>query len=430
MRLLTNLKTHGHNVHDSRHHIEHVDADFACRCAVHVHRRDPSHSLGTFRARIRHLGRTVDSGQVQGRSTRVIRGGFCTAIAAIGLLFAFPVNAEVLWTNLDQVVTNPNNIMNTGSFNYTEPQPSCLDGQDSYSTWTFTTSSRAITISSIRMEMKLRYNPVLGWPDLSTKIQLHGSTHPATIYEVNGDTAVSDTTTTVSYVFPSGLLPSFQAGETITFDIAEVYPGLQPGDYPFVSILDGISSTDENQELSPKTQWLCGGASSSGEVDGAIYGVFRMEINGTEGYSGLIGTDEMPESTYDGRFSELIPTIGFSTGSANYGQGHFADRFRGIFGYSTSSFPLCFVDPWINLIDTFESLSNVSQSSKSLQISGGIVSSTYSFSLNSASGTLAAIGAKPFFDQFKPFVIALGWLMFGFYIFRDLFSPKENDETL
>jgi len=154
------------------------------------------------------------------------------------------------------------------------------------------------------------------------------------------------------------------------------------------------------------------------------------QLNGTFQDNGSNPVD-VPTSTYDGTYSDLLPGIGFGTGTAVLPSGIYSAKFSNMFGSATGTFPLCMVAPWIAFLDVFQGFTQVQQSATTIVLTSPLGGDTIVLSLASASSTFAAIGLKNVLDLLLPFLEGLAWLTFGVVVFRRIFmNESESNETL
>jgi len=444
MSLFTNQTKHGHNVHDGRGRIGNFDADLACRRAVLVHHRDYSGAARARRGWLRRVGNSCNSALLPLRSTQVastIQKGVKVAMAVlIGLSFASPAFAlDPLFDNTSFEDPDPTHFV-AMTYNWKEStDPTCIDsavyvnitnttGQDwliyqvqfpRASTWNsapnpqFSTSPPLPTARIYTSSTEWTGVANSSWTPTSTFGEIFDFTSPAIIHDGqqmgliidNGNLAVA-TSTGGTY----GAV-GYKVGRVI-----DVGWGVDTGGaYSYITYNDscGFKTTpDGHAAFTPSFKLFGYGA----DLD--------------EGGSGSTSTNPIPSSTYDGTFSGSTPSLSWSvSGTPSISATYFSQKFVGMFG-ATSSFPMCVVDPFVNLIDVIRGATLGDQPSASIVMAGAMGAGTSTFSLTSASSVAASIGLKNITDLLFPFMQACAWLGFGIYVFRSLIVGDEPDETL
>jgi hypothetical protein len=136
--------------------------------------------------------------------------------------------------------------------------------------------------------------------------------------------------------------------------------------------------------------------------------------------------ESLPTSTYDGTFSELLPTIGFGSDALMSSSTNWTGHLNAMIGSATGTFPLCFVSPLFQLMDYFQG-SMATGTSETIVISGGMFP-TSTFSMEGVNPILADMGIKPYADVVFPVVEGLLWLYFGWCIFTAVFATGSSSE--
>jgi len=430
MNVTLNTKKHGHNVHDKRGGVGDNDADLACRRAVLVHRRDHPDFARAGRGWLRGLGHPAHSSDVPLRSQIVQLASLCTAVL-LGLSFAFPTfgaSPTLIMSSTSTIDAIP--LVSVASrYNETTSAP-CTYAKMVWS-WTATEDS-FIT----KLTINAKTSPASGNDPFSVDAYLFAWTQ--TMHDVNAVPIIvyadnytqwTGTPTTTSFTFSSPILTAL-AGQKLYFEVGPSLeiPQYEGGGGPFSSnaiVVDRASSTHSNASTTDSIFLGHPNECTTPNTDPFFKPAFALY-----GYV-LAGAEppgsSVPTSTYDGTYSEFLPTIGFTTSSPNLPGGIFTGKINNMFGAAAVTFPLCVVTPWIAFMDVLQGFTSVPQTANSMQINGLMGAPTTTLSLGSASTTFAQIGLKPILDLLIPFLEAMAWLSLGYFIFADLFT-KPNDD--
>lgn len=97
---------------------------------------------------------------------------------------------------------------------------------------------------------------------------------------------------------------------------------------------------------------------------------------------------------------------------------------------TANSFPMCLVNPFIELMNTFQAITETEQTEQAINIGGILGSNTTTLSLATISTTLETTGAKNLIETIIDFVEILLWASFGLWLFNRLFLSSKETETL
>jgi len=440
MSLFTKPMKHGHNVHDGRRGIRNNDAHESRRRAVLVHRRDHPDFARACSGRVRGVGHPRGASLLPFRSASLGRKiKECAKVATavlIGLSFASPAFAlDTIFDNTNEGYTD--NFVGM-TYNWNNPShPECSRAQvyvnlvnHSDQDWLIyrVVFPQAKTFTDAGLSTQFNYNPTA---------QIYTT---STVWHGVANTTWTPTSSPRAIDFSSPAI--IHAGEEMgmTIDNPAIFTPTSTPDYRAQSLLvQRTTSTvfgDSTGGVYAYLRYSAGCGLGSGPVVGDPYGptpVFRLEGYGADldtGGGGSTSTTPIPTSTYDGTFSGSTPSLSWSvSGTPSISATYYSQKFAGMFG-ATSSFPLCVVDPFINLVDVIHGATLGNQPSASLVIAGAMGSGTSTFSLGSASSVAASVGLRNITDLLFPFLEACAWLGLGVYIFRDLFAAKEEPDTL
>lgn len=99
-------------------------------------------------------------------------------------------------------------------------------------------------------------------------------------------------------------------------------------------------------------------------------------------------------------------------------------RFESFVGEAADTFPLCLTTPWFNLFDLL--IANT-QSNSYIGYTVEVFGSSTTFNLSAAPDTFATIGLEGPYNMIIEFLQGVGWLTFGWFIFRDVFWKGHNE---
>ncbi len=134
-------------------------------------------------------------------------------------------------------------------------------------------------------------------------------------------------------------------------------------------------------------------------------------------------------------YTEFFPTFtwGQSTSTGNgTATTTYESLLNTILGSATSSFPMCLINPWISLLDTFRGLSDGNLGQQTLVVGTKMGGENLTLNIDLGSVTNTTEGATSSFltiiEMATAFFISMGWATFGVMVFVDLFvKPRETN---
>jgi len=162
-------------------------------------------------------------------------------------------------------------------------------------------------------------------------------------------------------------------------------------------------------------------------INGDLLESITPETHATARVGTILGAVPLPTSMYsNATMTQYLPTLGWSNDSASSSQvGTYQSHLNEMLGTATATFPLCLSYPWFGLVDVIERQTFVDQQSvQGLTLSSGMVPTT-TIDLSSFPSWIADTGMKDTIDTISTYAQALAWLLFGLFVFEDLFKPKD-----
>lgn len=406
MRLLltTLLATYGHYVHGCSDRKLNEHADGSSRRAVHLRNCDLARPARPRSLGLRNLGAEMDHPQDEARPLKgrvQLKIGFAIACFVMGTLFALPTKA-----------TTFNNI-NFESIGAQNTEISRVSYNSTYRFFDTFYDKSEIPIHYIE---NISFQTAVATGSAPKEVTIEITSDQGTWSDTITVADTSYTTSTISFTdaysedgtWVFSFRPNFTDVGTQNFFAATQTSGILSNLYTECPNKDSIVGCT----LTNDSTW-----------------VPMIEINyfGATTSSEPIET-ELPSSTYNGTFSDYLPSITFSTGTLVHTGGEFEATMNEIFGTSTwTGFPMCFVAPWFQLFDIFNGASKNEQEGTSIVMGHGFNSSSTEINLNSASATFAAIGVKNLTDVLFPFFEAIMWMLFGLMVWKDIMHEGEEE---
>lgn len=413
---LNNEKGYGHYVHGQYRDFGDSDARGSCRGSVHVRHGNPACSPRIGGLGLHHLGDQTDHRLNAPRALGLLA---TAALTSIGLLFALPTHAACIDT------LNVASSTGTGVFDVRQ-YANGIYRNDEW--WSFTwIPNQDILVNDFNF-----------WNALSeaTSTQITGAALHVSGGAIN-ETFTSDEILTTSYTtstYETGGLYFFKNTE-YTFEFARVSDPIYwqyvidskfSYHYPMEQF-DFLVNWNYNGETTI-TSYTDYSNNNPNIEPGIIINASESACYDYESADPLV--TPLPTSTYDGSYSELLPSVSFGSSTLVYAGGEFGETMDSIFGSSTwEGFPMCFVSPWFGFIDILNGATKHQQNYQTIHIDHGFGSgSSTELDLSAASATFAGIGLKNITDILVPFVEAVCWLLFGLMVWADLFKPEHDME--
>jgi len=354
----------------------------------------------------------MDPAQDEARPLVQLKAILLTALLAMGALFAYPANAQ--YATLSD--TSMDISVSTANMGFCSYPGICYNATNLYY---FDTAKDVCKIEVAIGRVKLGSFDGTG---VDGYLQLKNTT---TGIEIASSTF--DIPPTLCDLDLSLTPPACSQWPIVTFEFDECWT-FPAGTSTLTVIENGsYSAIDLTLNAGPDQTW----DGPFREVPagwGTYYSEFQAILYGGNTSSTAPTETEIPSSTYDGTYSEYLPTVGFSSNTLVSTGGEYEDTMNEIFGTTTwAGFPMCFVSPWFQLIDILNGATKNDQPTKSIIIGHGISASTTSIDLESASTTFAGIGLKNVTDILIPFFEAVCWLLFGLVVWKDIMNSEEGD---
>jgi len=407
--------SYGYNPDGCNHRLGYGHADRPRGRSFHVHHVDPAaldcpHGFGLHR--LPHPTRHPRWKRGSARLKSTIRHfGVATALLG-GVLFAFPARAELLFDNSGYTTAG------TAQNYLVRLDDTCGVGDDLTYDYKFTyNTSTEIEISSV-------YFPVMDLNATTTNVYVT-LTGTSGVFVEQDTQLVYPSTTSVTFTFDNPL-PVLDGSAEFQFSDAQALPDLSMN---YGVYWDGVDTANLSGFTDQTYTYYGSCAGAPLYANPAVYGNVPVLLYGESGITELPdGGAIPPTSTYDGTYSELLPSFGWGsstiTGSSTLFTGHLA----GMAATGTDQFPMCVVVPWFHFLDSFVGGVNA-VGIQSFVIGGGMYATT-TFTLSGADNVFAATGAGSLWLTLLPILEAMAWLALGGYILRNLFGAKEQDDIV
>lgn len=329
-----------------------------------------------------------------------------------GASFALPVSADVLFDNSAYTTAGTNQ-------NYlSRLDDGCGGGNDLMTEYSF------VYATTTQIEITSVYFPTVIGSSTST-------TETLTLTLTSGDFLEQDSqfiypsTTSVTFTFDN---PLVSLDGEVLFNFTDAQNLTDLGMNHTISWY-GVDAANLSGFTDQTYTYYGSCAGAPFYVNPAIYGNVPVVIYGESEITDLPdGSAIPPTSTYDGTYSELLPTFAWGsstiTGSSTLFSGHLGE----MLATSTDRFPMCVIQPWFTFADQVVGAVRAS-GTQTLVVGGGLYATT-TFTLTGADAIFAATGIGGFWVTLLPILEAIAWLAFGAYVLQDLFGTKEQSETL
>lgn len=456
MSSFTNHTTHGHNADGCGHRILNLDAHVAGGGLVHVHREHPSDSCRIGRHWLRDLGdRSRSSGFPRRPPSLKYPKKLAVAFWLLASFFVLePVHADV------NVVTNEVDGYTYGVSDSTLPAgfwngalcPKADYDEAGYMTFSQTDFQLVQWVIPMEGVVSNASGTPVGYAAFPVTAEF--GTHNGSEWRTwKSERTVPVPVWNGSSYEPQALNFSIWQGVSGTAPL-EPFPTVEEGDvwtirfYPTTgwgtatttSLLIAWGNGDfgvlgsGDIGTSYHTLWrsralledsFCQVGSYANRPAGSI--VYDLDTDSLDATS---VTSSIPESTYDGTFSEYLPQVVFSVTGTIAGT-TFSDAIKTrieTFTGLQDRFPMCVAYPWLAFMELFQSWSRTTQSaSAGVAVGGGIVGATSTLSFESADDVAAGTGLKePAEFIFRALLVA-GWVLFALRVILNQFFGQEKE---
>lgn len=336
----------------------------------------------------------------------------------MGLFFAMPANAETIYDNWTTATSS--DAVKLSLVHFTDPCSGSAYG-DGYTYMGYTTTT-GLLIASAQIRVYTYGSSVFGYtPTMEILVGTE-------IYEGTADTDATGTTKTITFTFAEAAnVPPNEEFYIRLQDPTELFdsvPGTT-GSYVYWEMVNQSSFNTEGITISKCSANTPYSQPNAGEPRLRLLGTLGVSTGEIGGYS------EVPTSTYDGTYSELLPTVGWGNADPpGVSSTIWETRINSYFGTSTAaSFPMCLVTNWWILLDDIMG-GMTTGTEQFVVVAGGLVPTTTEIGLQAFPEVAAATGLKNITDILIPFVEAMLWLLLGIRIWHAIFGAHVDAETL